>query len=69
MRETPAAFAERLRARFPGTEVSVAEPRGEVGIVLDAAESHAGCKALRDGMGKNGRNWPFSDGGSGGSDK
>ncbi len=24
------------------------------------------CKALRDGMGKNGRNWPFSDG-SGGS--
>ena len=27
MRETPAAFAERLRARFPGTEVSVAEPR------------------------------------------
>jgi len=27
------------------------------------------CKALRDGMGRNGRNWPFSDGGSGGSDK
>lgn len=26
------------------------------------------CKALRDSMGKNGRNWPFS-GGSGGSDK
>ena len=26
------------------------------------------CKALRDGMGKNGRNWPFSDG-SNGSDK
>ena len=51
MRETPAAFAERLRARFPGTEVSVAEPRGEVGIVLNAAESHAGCKALRDEFG------------------
>jgi NADH-quinone oxidoreductase subunit C len=51
MRETPAAFAERLRARFSGAEVSVAEPRGEVGIVLDAAESHAGCKALRDEFG------------------
>ena len=30
------------------------------------------CKALRDGMGKNGKNWPFSDGsghGEGGSDQ
>lgn len=27
------------------------------------------CKALRDGMGRNGRNWPFSDGGSGGSEQ
>ena len=26
------------------------------------------CKELRDSMGKNGRNWPFSDGGKG-SDK
>lgn len=24
------------------------------------------CKALRDEMGKHGRNWPYSDGGSGG---
>ena len=23
------------------------------------------CKELRDSMGKNGRNWPFSDGGKG----
>jgi NADH-quinone oxidoreductase subunit C len=51
MLETAAAFAERLRARFPGAEVSVAEPRGEVGIVFDAAESHAGCKSLRDEFG------------------
>ena len=51
MREAPAAFAERLRARFPGAEVTVAEPRGEVGIVFDAGESHANCKALRDEFG------------------
>ncbi|GAA5009902.1 NADH-quinone oxidoreductase subunit C [Pseudoluteimonas lycopersici] len=51
MREAPAAFAERLRARFPGAEVSVDEPRGEVGIVFDAAESHANCKTLRDEFG------------------
>ena len=51
MRETPAAFAERLRARFPAAEVAVAEPRGEVGIVFDAAESHAGCRVLRDEFG------------------
>ena len=34
MLETAAAFAERLRARFPGAEISVAEPRGEIGIVF-----------------------------------
>ena len=50
MREAT-AFAERLRARFPAAEVTVAETRGEVGIVFDAAESHAGCKALRDEFG------------------
>jgi len=50
MREA-AAFIERLRARFPAAEVTVAEPRGEVGIVFDAAESHAGCAALRDEFG------------------
>ncbi len=51
MRETSHAFAERLRARFPGATVEVAEPRGEVGIVFDAAEWHAGCVALRDEFG------------------
>ena len=44
-------LAERLRARFPGCEVAVAEPRGEVGIVLEAADYHAGCRALRDEFG------------------
>jgi NADH-quinone oxidoreductase subunit C len=51
MLEPASAFAERLRARFPGAEVSVDEPRGEVGIVFDAAESHAACEALRDEFG------------------
>jgi NADH-quinone oxidoreductase subunit C len=51
MAESVPAFVERLRARFPGAEISVAEPRGEVGIVFDAAESHAACAALRDEFG------------------
>src|SRR5690606_18786835 len=51
MAETVMAFAERLRARFDGAQVSVAEPRGEVGIVFDAADWHAGCLALRDEFG------------------
>ncbi len=51
MRETTAAFVERLRARFPDAEIAVAEPRGEVGIVLDAAAFHEGCRALRDEFG------------------
>ena len=51
MREAPAQFAERLRARFPEAVVEVAEPRGEVGIVFDAAAFHAGCRLLRDEFG------------------
>jgi NADH-quinone oxidoreductase subunit C len=51
MPANPNALAERLRARFPAAEVTVAAPRGEVGIVLDAAEWHAGCVALRDEFG------------------
>ena len=51
MRETSQAFAERLRARFPGATVEVAEPRGEVGIVFAAAEWHDGCRAIRDEFG------------------
>ena len=51
MAETANAFADRLRARFAGAEVTVDLPRGEVGIVLDAADYHAGCLALRDEFG------------------
>jgi len=51
MGETASAFAERLRARFPAAEVTVDQPRGEVGIVLDAAEHYSACLALRDEFG------------------
>ena len=51
MAETATAFADRLRARFPQAEVTVDLPRGEVGIVLDAAAYHDGCRALRDEFG------------------
>ncbi len=50
MAETSAAFAARLRARFPGAEVSVALPRGEVGMVVDG-DWHEACLALRDEFG------------------
>src|SRR5690606_833286 len=49
-RETATAFAERLRARFPGAEVSLALPRGEVGIVT-AGDWLETCVALRDEFG------------------
>ena len=51
MGEPASAFAERLRARFSGAEVTVSEPRGEVGIVFDAAAWHEGCEVLRDAFG------------------
>ena len=51
MSETDASFVERLRARFADTEISVAQPRGEVGIVFDATAWHDGCRALRDEFG------------------
>lgn len=51
MSETAQQFADRLRARFSGAAVSVAEPRGEVGIEFPAAEWHAGCRAIRDEFG------------------
>jgi NADH-quinone oxidoreductase subunit C len=50
-REPASIFAGRLRARFEGAEVSVAVPRGEVGIVFAPADWHAGCRALRDEFG------------------
>ena len=51
MTESATAFADRLRARFVGAAVSVDQPRGEVGIVFDAAAWHEGCRALRDEFG------------------
>ena len=51
MGETSAMFTDRLRARFPGAQVAIAEPRGEVGVVFEASAWHAGCEALRDEFG------------------
>ncbi|MBC7989204.1 MAG: NADH-quinone oxidoreductase subunit C [Luteimonas sp.] len=51
MAETAAVFSDRLRARFEGAEVTVSEPRGEVGIVFDAGTWHEGCEILRDAFG------------------
>lgn len=45
------AFVERLRARFPAAAVTVAEPRGEVGIEFPGGDWHAGCETLRDEFG------------------
>lgn len=44
-------FAQRLRERFHGAAVSVAQPRGEIGMVLDATVWHDSCRALRDEFG------------------
>ncbi|HEU4773132.1 MAG TPA: NADH-quinone oxidoreductase subunit C [Lysobacter sp.] len=51
MSESITAFADRLRARFPDALVSVAEPRGEIGIDLEPAEWLAAAFALRDEFG------------------
>jgi NADH-quinone oxidoreductase subunit C len=45
------AFVERLRARFPHAAVTVADPRGEVGIEFPNGDWHSGCEALRDEFG------------------
>jgi NADH-quinone oxidoreductase subunit C len=50
VRESSAAFAERLRARFPDAEVSVALPRGEVGVVV-RGDWQPVCAVLRDEFG------------------
>lgn len=49
--ESASIFAQRLRTRFPDAEVTVAQPRGEVGIVFSSEAWHDGCKALRDEFG------------------
>ncbi|MGV8940171.1 MAG: NADH-quinone oxidoreductase subunit C [Lysobacter sp.] len=51
MSESITAFADRLRARFPHAVVSVAEPRGEVGIEVEPAQWLAAAFTLRDEFG------------------
>ena len=46
-----AAFADQLRARFGDAAVAVDLPRGEVGILVDAAGWHGACSTLRDEFG------------------
>ena len=48
MAETTVQFVERLRARFPQAAVTIADPRGEVGIEFPDGDWHAGCEVLRD---------------------
>jgi NADH-quinone oxidoreductase subunit C len=50
-REAAAAFAARLRERFQAAVVRVDEPRGEVGMVVDAGDWHDTCRQLRDDFG------------------
>ena len=45
------SFAEQLRTRFPGATVTVALPRGETILEVDAAQWHAVSVALRDELG------------------
>ncbi|MDR1075802.1 MAG: NADH-quinone oxidoreductase subunit C [Xanthomonadaceae bacterium] len=51
MTEQTSSFSERLRARFPGMAVSVAQPRGEVTLEVAASAWHGTCRLLRDEFG------------------
>lgn len=51
MSELPAAFADRLRARFSGAMVTVVEPRGETTVDVEPADWFATASALRDEFG------------------
>ena len=51
MSESITAYAGRLRARFPDAVVTVAEPRGEVGMEVDPTQWLATALALRDEFG------------------
>jgi NADH-quinone oxidoreductase subunit C len=51
MAEPAATFAQRLRDRFPGAAVTVAEPRGETTLEASAQDWLATCQALRDEFG------------------
>ncbi|HEY0332092.1 MAG TPA: NADH-quinone oxidoreductase subunit C [Stenotrophomonas sp.] len=51
MAEQAIFFTDRLGARFPGAQVFVVEPRGEVTLEVSAEQWHATCLALRDELG------------------
>ena len=51
MAETTVQFVERLRARFPQAAVTIADPRGEVGIEFPDGDWHAGCEVLPSSTG------------------
>ncbi|HHW4680608.1 MAG TPA: NADH-quinone oxidoreductase subunit C, partial [Xylella taiwanensis] len=51
MAEQAPSFVDRLTVRFPGAQVSVAQPRGEITLDVPVAEWYAVCKALRDECG------------------
>ena len=51
MAEPAASFAQRLRDRFPGAGVTVAEPRGEVTLEVPSGQWLEACRALRDEFG------------------
>ncbi|WP_295959682.1 NADH-quinone oxidoreductase subunit C [uncultured Xanthomonas sp.] len=51
MAEQASSFSDRLGARFPGSQVFVALPRGEVTLEVPADAWHATCLALRDEFG------------------
>ncbi|KQY52107.1 NADH-quinone oxidoreductase subunit C [Lysobacter sp. Root494] len=51
MAATGSALADRLRARFEGAMVIVAEPRGEITLDVAAAEWLPAAQALRDDFG------------------
>ncbi|KAF1687749.1 NADH-quinone oxidoreductase subunit C [Pseudoxanthomonas broegbernensis] len=51
MAEPSATFAQRLRERFPGAQVAVAESRGEITLEAAGQDWLATCLALRDEFG------------------
>lgn len=48
---SPANFVDRLRARFAGAAVSIAEPRGEVTVDVEPEQWYDTALALRDEFG------------------
>ena len=51
MNQNAATFADELRARFPGCEVFVAEPRGEITLQVPAGGWRDVARTLRDDFG------------------